>query len=226
MTESSKSITSLSEYRLDLDPNTSGTSRSSGGFDAFHELQVETHGWAREIALANEDSSHVLVYEKRYSNSGSNQLNLSLDPAAHLLMLATLFDIEGFGWWSRDLEKPQRRQLNLSLTGLRFPDELHKDRFLEHFEEHAAYCWDAEPDTLIFSAGIVADCNRGNLDMRLGDLVFVMGCTDEDAVEKHLNDPKHIALGYQLHDAGVELEQTFSRTYRSTGGGFYFVPAT
>ncbi len=226
MIKDNKSITSVTEYRLDPESSSSSTLRSSGGYGALHELQVETQDWAREFAVSDEDSAHIMVYEKGNLECSSTRTELPLVSAAHLLMHATLFDIEGFGWWSRDLENPQRRQLSLSLTGLRFPDESNKDRFLELSKEHAAYCWNAEPDTLIYSAGIVTDCIGGDIDIELGDLIFVMGCTDENAVEKHLNDPKHIALGYQLHDAGVKLMPTFSRTYRTTGDGFFFVPAT
>ena len=213
MIANNTSTTTITEYRIDPGSSTSEVFRARKDYD-----------WAREIAVSDEDNSHVVVYEKRDSKSISPDPSLPHASTTHLLTQVTLIEIEGFGWWTRDQENPQQRELNLSLTGLRFPDESNKERFLEHSQAHADYCWNAEPDTLIYSAGNVRDCINGDLDIEPGDLVFIMGCTDQSAVEKHLNDPKHVALGYDLYDAGVALTPTFSRTYRTTGEGFYFLP--
>lgn len=210
MAKDSVTITSVTEYSIDPEAET----------DHIH---TKKHRLARESAVPVEDPSHVMVYEKR---ANSVDLEPSSRFATNIVMNTELTDVANFGWWARDLEIPQRHQLSLSLTGLRFPDEHHKTGFLEYSQEHAAYCWEAEPGTLVYSAGIVNKCIAGSFDIRPGDLVFVMGCADDSAVEKHLNDPKHIDLGYRLYDAGIKLTPTFSRTYTTNGTGYYFVPPT
>jgi hypothetical protein len=51
-------------------------------------------------------------------------------------------------------------------------------------------------------------------------LIFIMACTDMAAVEKHRQDPRHLALGQRIIDAGVEVTSTFRKMYRTTGHGF------
>lgn len=180
---------------------------------------------ANEAALSDEDSSSVLVYE-RVSGGAQQQSPPKLAEAIATNMRIQLTDIPGFGWWSRHTAGLQQGKLKLSMTGLRFPDETHKEGFLKLSQEHALYCWDEEPDTLIYSCGNVAGFAESELDIENGDLVFVMGCTDEAAVQKHLEDPKHEALGYVLYDAGVRLTPTFSKSYQTLGDGFFHKPST
>jgi hypothetical protein len=85
---------------------------------------------------------------------------------------------------------------------------------------HAEYCWIEEPDTLIYSGGIAtADADR-ELDIKAGDLIFLMGTTDMAAMEKHRDDPKHLALGPKFSELGINVEGTFLRTYETTGDGY------
>ena len=92
--------------------------------------------------------------------------------------------------------------------------------FLHLSSQHAAYCWNNEPDTLIYSGGLAnADADR-ELDIKQGDLIFVMGCTDMAAVEKHRDDPNHLALGAKIAGQQISMENTFSLSYRTTGQGF------
>ncbi len=87
-------------------------------------------------------------------------------------------------------------------------------------QKHAEYCWNEEPDTLIYSMGIAGqDADRGP-DIKQGDLIFMMACTDMAAVEKHRLDPHHLTLGQRIIDAGVEVTPTFRKMYRTTGRGF------
>jgi hypothetical protein len=73
---------------------------------------------------------------------------------------------------------------------------------------------------LIYSGGIArADADR-ELDLKAGDLVVVMACSDLAAAEKHRDDPKHLALSAKYAEQGVLLENTFMRHYRTTGDGF------
>jgi len=106
------------------------------------------------------------------------------------------------------------------LLGLRFGSEGMCDKFISLSSEHAAYCWENEPETLIYSGGIAkADADR-ELDIKQGDLIFAMGCTDMTAVEQHRDDPKHLAMGAKFAAQGIQMENTFSRYYRTTGNGF------
>ena len=50
--------------------------------------------------------------------------------------------------------------------------------------------------------------------------MFVMGCTDEAAEEKHAVDPNHVALGAKLTAVGVEIESSELLQYRTTGRGY------
>ncbi len=72
-----------------------------------------------------------------------------------------------------------------------------------------------------YSGGFAAADADRELDLLKDDLVFVMACTDKAAIDKHANDPQHLALGEQYADKlGGPVEPKFMRTYRTTGQGF------
>lgn len=199
--------------------------------DALHG-EPETSAYASAINL--EDAKNVLVFE-RYVN-GDSSLQRHIDRPAHATLTGTMgerrmtkrrvmssryFDVPDFGWWSRpETVGPTQEGVVIAILGFRFADDHQLATYLELAVQHAAYCWENEPDTLIYSAGIAAADADRELDLRKGDLVFVMACSDMTAMEKHSNDPRHVALGPKLTELGIEPEPKFLRTYRTTGRGF------
>ena len=200
--------------------------------DDARDGEPETSAYAAAINL--DDESNVLVFE-RYVH-GNNSLKLHVDRPAHATLTETMGalrmtkrrvmsarypDLPEFGWWSRpDTADPALEGAIIMILGFRFPDDAARAAYVELTSGHAAYCWEQEPDTLIYSAGIAtADADR-ELDLLEGDIVFVMACTDMAAVDQHANDPEHLALGRQFSERGFDLEPKFLRTYRTTGRGF------
>ena len=177
--------------------------------------------------LSDENDSSLLIYERHIAGSSTTR---PYQPASANGQVSAMqiecHDIVGFGWWSRNLIGSQQAQLNLSMMCIRFPDEGHLQGFIKLSQNHAAYCWEAEPDTVIYSAGIVTSYSESDLDIESGDIIFIMGCTDEAAVQKHLEDPKHVALGYQLYDADIRLTPTLTKSYKTCGDGFFYKPST
>ena len=113
-----------------------------------------------------------------------------------------------------------RRRLPFILLCMRFAKSAHRDQFIELSGAHARYCLEAEPDTLVYSGAIASDDLEPDSPLAAGDLVFVMACTDDAAMEKHAQDPNHIALGEKFAAAGVEIESSVIYQYRTTGRGF------
>ena len=128
--------------------------------------EPETAAYAAAINLENE--LNVLVFE-RYAN-GASSLGLHVERPAHRTLTETMgerrmtkrrvmsssfTDVADYGWWGRP-EKSDANAENviLSLLGLRFATDAMRDDFLELSFEHAAYCWDNEPETLIYSGGL------------------------------------------------------------------------
>ncbi len=225
MPNANASKTILTEYQVDpasID-KWLGHWRSS----ALDALNSATLVSAHEAALSDENDSSLLIYERHTAGSSTPR---PYQPASANGQVSAMqiecHDIDGFGWWSRNLVGPQQGHLNLSMTCLRFPDEGHRQGFIKLSQNHATYCWVAEPDTLIYSAGIVTNYSESELDIKSGDIIFIMGCTDQTAVQKHLEDSKHVALGYELYDAGVRLAPTFSKSYKTYGDGFFYKPST
>ncbi len=194
--------------------------------------EPETSAYAAAVNLDNE--LNVLVFE-RYSR-GDGSLALHMERPAHKTLTETMGkrqmtkrrvmstrfdDIPDFGWWGRSRGDKERAEgLVLVLTGFRFENSEKLQEFLDLSTEHAAYCWDNEPDTLVYSGGIArADADR-ELDLKKGDLVFAMACSNMEAVEKHRTDANHLALGATLAEQQIVAEKTFQRTYRTTGLGF------
>ena len=199
--------------------------------DALHG-EPETSAYASAINL--EDAKNVLVFE-RYVN-GNSSLQRHVDRPAHATLTETMgerrmtkrrvmssryFDVADFGWWSRpETVEPTHDGAIITLLGFRFAEDHQLATYVERVTQHAAYCRENEPDTLIYSAGIAAADADRELDLLKGDLVFVVACTDMAAVEKHSNDPRHVALGPEFTRLGIEPEPRFVRTYRTTGRGF------
>ena len=108
----------------------------------------------------------------------------------------------------------------VTIFGSRFGDEEQRDAFVEITGGHAKYCWDAEPDTLTYSAGLTTPAGSQADDVEPGDLIFVMEAINEAAMTKHAEDPAHLALGPVMEERGVEVAPTFFGNYRTTGDGF------
>ena len=186
-------------------------------------------------ALNSETRDQVLVFE-RYSQ-GDISLKEHLNRSAHQelhermgagnmtkrrVMSTHFVDVEEYGWWSRPEQQDVMRRPGVIITvlGMRFPSEQQREKFIQLSQAHAEYCWTEEPDTLIYSGGLaLSDADR-ELDIKKGDLVFVMASTDMEAMVKHRDDPKHVAIGEGLSAEGINVEGTFLRSYETTGDGY------
>ena len=200
--------------------------------DAFEH---EPFAPAYEAAVSVEDESRVLVFE-RYEN-GDAGLQAHMERPAHRELgelmgarrmikrrvLANIADdAPNYGWWARPEHASPARLADhpLTLLCMRFGNDAQRDRFIELSGEHARYCLTAEPDTLVYSGAVARDDLESTSPLAAGDLVFIMVCTDDAAVEKHATDPNHLALGEKLSAAGVEIESAVAYQYRTTGLGF------
>lgn len=232
MTDPNASMTAAVEFQIRTENTTMSDWLDEWQERARDALDGEPETAAYEAAVSLDDESCVLVYE-RYAQ-GAASVKAHIERPAHTqltenmgaknmtkrrVMSTQFYDVPGYGWWSREQGTEVKEGAIVVLAGFRFEGE-GLDAFLKLSGEHAAYCWDAEPDTLVYSGGIAAkDADRG-VDVKAGDLVFVMACTDMDAVNKHAEDPNHVALGDRFAASGVVLENTFAKTYRTTGRGF------
>lgn len=188
---------------------------------------------AYAASLATEDSSRVLIFG-RYKN-GRLGLDSHMQRNAHAELLNTMgarnmtkrrvmsqfmTDIDGYGWWERPDQPALATRAGLPMTvfGARFSSTAMREEYLALTGEHADYCREAEPGTLIYSAGVAQrDGDRGP-DVRAGDLLFVAVFADAAAVAMHRDDARHVALQRKLE--GIERESTFLQTFNTTGNGF------
>ncbi len=202
--------------------------------DAWHH---EPETLAYEAMISQEDDSRVLIFE-RYANLNSVELHVAR-PAheklqsimgearmtRRLVRKMVALDIPDYGWWARS-DRPRQPDGRpngdtiVALVGSRFGDEAQKAAFIEISGEHAKYCWDAEPDTLTYSAGLTTPEGSEAEGVEPGDLIFLMEATDQAAMTKHAEDPVHVALGPVLIERGVETIPTISDYYLTTGAGF------
>ncbi len=199
--------------------------------DAY-DFEPETTAY--EAAVHVEDETRVLVYE-RYER-GLASLQTHMERPSHKVigeamgagrmiknrsLVNIAFDVPDYGWWSRpEVASPAKgADQSFILLGMKFASPAHRTQFITMSAEHARYCADAEPDTLVYSGGIVADFPDSN-PWAEGDLLFVMACTDAAATDKHATDPNHLALGERLRKEGVEITQAEPTHYRTTGRGF------
>ena len=108
----------------------------------------------------------------------------------------------------------------LTLFALRFPDAEIRIQFIDATRSHSHYCWENEPETQVYGLGIVTSEPQDSYGVKTDDLMVVMICSDDEALAKHRDDPKHLALGAQIVGLGIEVENTFSKTYHLTSHGF------
>lgn len=194
--------------------------------------EPETRAYAAAVNLDND--LNVLVFE-RYSE-GDSSLKLHMQRAAHAaldqkmgdrkmskrrVMSSMITEIPDCGWWGR----PQTHSHNVSeavfvVIGLRFETKKMQEDFIEMIKEHAYYCWENEPETLVYGFGIATKDADRELDLSKGDLVVILACSDTEALEKHNIDSNHIALGAKCIEKGIEIKSTFTRNYKTTGNGF------
>ena len=188
---------------------------------------------AYEAARSLQDESHVLVFE-RYTQ-GQSSIDAHVARPAHGVLMETMgersmtrrrvmshqfSDIEGYGWWDRaqTAEPMSDAGVTITLIGTRFSDAAMQQRYIEMTGEHADYCREAEPGTLIYSGGLaLRDADRGP-DVKAGDMLFVAAFSNEQAVITHRDDPRHIALQPALNE--IKRERTFLLSYTSTGNGY------
>ena len=199
--------------------------------DAF-DAEPETTAYAAAVNVDEPDS--VLIFE-RYAR-GDASLQAHMQRPAHEALHATMGergmtkrrvfstlceDVPDLGWWAREDSGLANAEGNvIVLLGLHFETPEQLAFFLSTSAEHAAYCWNNEPETLAYGGALaMRDADRG-VDLKAGDLVWAMTCTDMAAVDKHANDPAHLALGPKFADAGIAVEPVFLKTYRTTGHGF------
>jgi quinol monooxygenase YgiN len=186
-----------------------------------------------EAAVSQDHPEQVLVFE-RYS-SGQASLDAHSSRAAHAQLMQTMSernmtrrrvmsnlfsDIDHYGWWTRDNGGSPMLAENVILTiiGTRFADEQARQAYIDVTREHAVYCREAEPDTLVYNGCLAQrDADRGP-DIKTGDLIFIAAFRDQAAAVKHRDDPRHVALQPVL--AEIPRERKFALTYLTSGKGF------
>lgn len=233
MIDPNASMTVLVEFQIRTDETTMDDWLDEWQKRAQDALDAEPETTAYAAAVSLEDESCVFVCE-RYVH-GSASLKFHMERPSHAALNETMgtrrmtkrrvmgtgfFDVPDFGWWRRGDNTLIQRGAIIVLLGLRFGYDAHRGDFIRMFQDYADYCWVEEPETLIYSGGIATrDADRGP-DIKQGDLILFMACTDMAAVEKHRQEPRHLALEQQLVNAGIEMTTTFQKTYRTTGHGF------
>lgn len=229
----SNALTALVEYQIRPETTTMAQWLDVWGERGADALVGEPETTAYEAAISQDDKRNVLVFE-RYAH-GESSVNTHIQRPAHAALMKTMgernmtkrrvmsnafADIDNYGWWSRPERTATQRAADLLVTLIvtRFASQEMKQRYLQLTGDHAAYCWKAEPDTLVYSGGIaVRDADRGP-DIKAGDLLFVAVFSDEDAATKHRDDVQHIALQPKLGE--IERERVFLQSYRTSGQGF------
>lgn len=220
-------MTALVEYQVRTDVTTIADWLGEWQKRAQDALEAEPETTTYAAAVSLEDESCLFFYE-HYEN-GSAGLKFHMERPSHAVLNETMgarrmtkrrvmstgfFDLPDFGFRGRGGITLIQSGAIFVLTGLRFGDDAHRSDFIRMSRDHADHCFVEEPDTLIYSGGIVArDADRGP-DIKQGDLIFIMACTDMAAVEEHYRDRQHFI------DAGVEMTTTFQKMYRMTGHGF------
>jgi hypothetical protein len=177
---------------------------------------------AYEAAVSLEDESKVLVFA-RYQH-GPSSLKTHMEQTAHVVMNASFTDLRDYGWWRRaNREHSEDGKTSgetlLVIAVWRVAEPAMKEPFLELARSHARFCWENEPDTLTYGGGIATqDFDR--VDIVRGDLVFVIECSDMEALDKHVNCPEHVEMGEKMVAAGIQVAPSYRQLYRTTGLGF------
>lgn len=108
--------------------------------------------------------------------------------------------------------------ISITLIGTRFADDAMRQCYIDMTGEHAQYCRQAEPGTLIYSGGLaLRDSARGPA-IKTGGMLFVATFVDEPAANQYRDDPRHLALQPILND--IDRERTFLLSCTSTGKGY------
>ena len=229
-----RSIGVLVEYQVRTDSVTVDEWLDVWG-DRGEDARVGEPETAAYASLRNiDDDPNILVFE-RYDH-GDRSLAAHMARPAHAtltevmgarnmtkrrVMTVVFSELADHGWWSRpNSVDPSALGTILVASGMRCTVPEDFAFALALIRAHGEYCSSAEPETLIYGAGLAVSKADREVDLNQGDLVLVTACTDMDAVKRHANDPGHRALFAELEAAQVRLERTFTRTYRSTGHGF------
>lgn len=233
MTDANATMTALVEYQVRTAEISTADWLQIWQARAQDALQAEpeTTGYAAAVSL--DDESCLFFYE--HYVHGTESLKLHMDRPSHSVLKETMaagrmtkrrvmstgfYDLPDFGWHRRGEDTLIRRDAVVVLSGLRFGDDAVRRDFIRMAQDFADYCFAEELDTLIFSCGIAGrDVDRGP-DIKQGDVIFFMVCSDMAAVEKHNQDPRHLQLAQHFIDAGLEMALTFQNMYRTTGHGF------
>jgi quinol monooxygenase YgiN len=233
MSSDDRPFTVMVEFQIRPEATTTQEWLTEWGVRADDALHGEPGTSAYGSALNEDDDHQVLVYE-RYRN-GDSSLAAHMERPAHSVLTDTMgerkmtkrrvmssrfHDVADFGWWSRPDADPSPQGAVVRFVGFHFDTDDQRETFLELTREHAAYCWDNEPGTLVYGAGVAAADADREIDQHAGDLVFVMVCADQSAADKHAEDPRHVALGEELAGRQIASEPSFRRTYITTGHGF------
>lgn len=232
MTEPS-ALNVLVEYEIRRD-----SCSMSEWLDVWHDramdaLEGEPGTITYEAAVSQDHPEQVLVFERYIGGQAS--LDAHTSRAAHTQLMQTMgernmtrrrvmsnafSDIDHYGWWTRDNGSSPMQAENVILTiiGTRFADESAKQAYIEVTREHAGYCREAEPGTLVYNGCLAQrDADRGP-DIKAGDLIFIAAFRDQAAAVKHRDDPRHVALQPVL--AEIPRERKFALTYLTSGKGF------
>jgi quinol monooxygenase YgiN len=233
------SLTALVEFEIRKENATMAQWLDVWGARGLDALTGEPETTAYEAAQSEEHEQQVLIFE-RYAR-GQSSIDVHQQRAAHSQLqeimgarnmtkrrvMSSLFsDIDDYGWWSRPERNDALRMGGLRLTVIvtRFPDEATKARYIKLTGDHAKYCWDNEPDTLIYAGGLaIRDAERGPA-IRQGDLLFVAAFADEAAAIKHRDDAAHVALQPKL--AELNRERILLQSYRTSGKGYLWTGDT
>ena len=228
-------MTAIVEFQVNSETTTTDEWLNEWAARAEDAREGEPDTSAYASALNTESKGSVLVFERYDHGDESLKAHSEREAHKHLhsrmgeknmtkrrVMSARFNDVNSYGWWSRknysDLMSASK--VILTVLGMRFQNAEQRDQFIKLSQVHAQYCWGEEPDTLVYSGGIASSDADREIDLRTGDLVFVMACTDLAAFEKHRDDPNHLALGEKFANAGINIESSFMRTYRTTGHGY------
>lgn len=231
--ESTSPLTALVEFEVRKETTSVETWLEVWRKRGQDALEGEPETTAYEALRASEAAENILIFE-RYQY-GQKSIDAHIARPAHASLMAEMgearmtkrnvmshvfCDIPDYGWWSR----PDRNQtmsdrdILMTLLVTRFPNEKARADYVKLTGDHADYCRDAEPDTLIYSGGLAqSDANRGP-GIKAGDLLFVAAFADEAAAEKHRIDPVHLALQPKLQE--IPRERVMVQQYLTTGSGF------
>ena len=234
---SAQTMTAIVEYQVRKESATLNEWLQEWAKRADDARVDEPETLACEAAVSLEDDSKVLIFG-RYLH-GQSSLEVHTQRPAHAVwneimgerrmtqrrvMNASFMDLPDYGWWARaNRDRSEDGKTSgdtiLVIAVWRVEKSTMKEPFLELARSHARYCWENEPDTLTYSGGI-ANQDFDGADIVRGDLVFVIECSDMEALEKHVNDPPHVAMDEKMEAAGIRVAPSYRQLYRTTGLGF------